>query len=227
MRRGSSGLVHLCWGGQNERETEQFQQNTYNDAAKKASCAAPTAPAVLQLCSARWEALFQLRFSLLRTWFCHAVLCQGIPIILSSPLYVNCVVKIMQAGTERCWLEYSLNCGEGCCLTVFLFDIQQVTVSSTHGSVLQRVHRGKVSGDDATHGALLKVLLPQLGSVLVWPGCLTLAYKQTGAHTKHLNHFSLLYLWDRPRECSNTRANPHRSGRNSGERFRRISKKIF
>lgn len=100
-RTGTSTLWWTKWKGD-----RTIQQNTYNDAAKEASCSAPAAQAVLQLCSARSEALFQLRFSLLRTWFCHAVLCQGIPIILSSPLYVNCVVKIMQAGTERCWLEY-------------------------------------------------------------------------------------------------------------------------
>lgn len=133
------------------------------------------------------------------------------------------------AGWHRTLLTriFLWTAGKAAAWRCFLFDIQQVTVSSTDGSVLQRVHRGKVSEDDATHGALLKLLLPHLGSVLVWPGCLTLAYKQTGAHTKHLNHFSLLYLWGRPRDCSNARANPHCSGRNSGERFCRISKNIF
>lgn len=48
----------------------------------------------------------------------------------------------------------------------FLFDIQQLTVSVTDGSVLQRAHRGNVSRDDATHGALLKLLsYLQSGSV--------------------------------------------------------------
>lgn len=35
MRRGSPGLEHLRWGGQNERETEQFNRTPTTMAPRK------------------------------------------------------------------------------------------------------------------------------------------------------------------------------------------------
>lgn len=95
------------------------------------------------------------------------------------PLYVNNVVNIMMVSTECCWLEYPLNCWQTAAWQCFLFDIQQVTVSTTDSSVLWRVHGGKISWGNATHRALLRLLLSYLGSILVWPCSCTLAYKQT------------------------------------------------
>lgn len=70
----------------------------------------------------------------------------------------------------------------------FLFDTQQVTVSAMVSSALQRVHHSNVSGDDATHGALLK-LFSYLRSILMLKCRLhtTNTYKRC-THTKHLSH---------------------------------------
>lgn len=146
----------------------RWKENPYNGAAITTTCTITKVQVVLYLCICLWDALFQLCYWFLRSWsvmlWHWLVLRVYSTYVFIHSLYVNNVVNIFKAK--------ALNAADLSILWTatwqcFLFDIQQVTVSTADSSVLHRVHGGEVSLDDATHGALLKLLLLYLGSILV------------------------------------------------------------
>lgn len=163
---------------------------------------------------------FKLWYCFLRPWF--VMLLNWFVLECTYYLYVNNVVNILRlalntADLNILWTAGRLLPDSDFCLTFSRWlSAPRTALCHREFTVVKR----STLRLGPQHGALLKLLLLNLGSNLVWPCSLKLAYKQTDTkacahiqrhHTSlilfpfcNVSLNSLLYLWDRPRIYCNT-----------------------